>query len=184
MGLTYDDLIAEGMHPVFLNQLFARLELQSPRLNSRQASVSRSIATPELPTLPPESILNHNSSTSTDVDNFLNTLETSISSPTMGDERSRKRGASSDMPTHPPKRRAFGVRPPRALVIDISDDDSSDEEDNEEELGDAQPKEPIRSNSKIVKIPDRPALRQQVPHLFEFILIGYRKSSTHSKIEN
>lgn len=165
LGLTYEDLIAEGMHPAFLDRLFARLQLQSPPLNSRPGSVSRSIATPELPMLPPESTLTHNLSTaSNDVDNFLNTLETSISTPpTIGDEGSKKRVASSDIPTHPPKRRAFGVRPPRALVIDISDDDSSDgEEDNEGGPADEPPKQPVRSNSKIVKIPERPALTQQV----------------------
>jgi hypothetical protein len=63
------------------------------------------------------------------------------------------------------------LRSPRALVIDISDDDSSDGENNEEEVADEQLKEPVKSNSKIVKIPDRPALTQQVP-ISRAMLIG------------
>jgi hypothetical protein len=175
MGLTYDDLIAEGMHPAFLDQLFSRLQLQSPRVNSRAASVPRLIATPDPPLTtppPPAPIPTNTFSTAfTDVDNFLDTLETSISTPPIGDEGSKKRVASSEVPLHPPKRRAFGLRSPRALVIDISDDDSSDGENNEEEVADEQPKEPVKSNYKIVKIPDRPALTQQVP-ISRAMLIG------------
>ena len=167
MGLTYDDLIAEGMHPAFLDQLFARLQLQSPRINSRATSVPRSIATPEAPvttTQPTISLPSNQSSTaSTDVENFLDALETSMSTPAFSDEGSKKRIARSEISGHPPKRRAFGLRSPRALVIDISDDDSSDGDEKENEIGDERPKEPVRSTSRIVKIPERPALSQQVP---------------------
>lgn len=100
----------------------------------------------------------------TDVDNFLNTLETSLSTRTDNSERSKKRMAPSDVPPHPPKRRAFGLQPSEALVIDISDDDTSDGEDAEEESADEVSTEPAKPTSRIVQIKARPALTHQVPN--------------------
>jgi hypothetical protein len=131
------------MHPAFLNQLFAQLNLQSPQLASRPPSVPYHTATPDIihtPTpLIPQKVI------ATDVDNFLNTLEPSLSS--NGDSRKRRLAPEPDF--NPPKRRAFGLAPPRELVIDISDDDDDVEES-------PKPRRPQ------VKIPDRQALTQQV----------------------
>jgi hypothetical protein len=80
------------------------------------------------------------------VDNFLNNLEPSLSS---NGEDSRKRRLAPEPEFHPPKRRAFGLAPPRELVIDISDDDDEIEES-------PKPRRPQ------IKIPERPTLTQQV----------------------
>jgi hypothetical protein len=108
--------------------------------------------------------INKSSTPSTDVDNFLNTLETSLSTRTENNQGSKKRVAPADVPTQPLKRRAFGLQPSEALVIDISDDDTSDGEEREEESADDLSNEPVKPTSKIVQIKERPALTQQVPN--------------------
>jgi hypothetical protein len=108
--------------------------------------------------------INQSSISSSDVDNFLNALETSLPTRTNPSEGSNKRMAPSSDSPQPPKRRAFGLRPPESLVIDISDDDTSDGEEREEESGDELSKEPVRPTSKIVQIKERPTLTHQVPH--------------------
>ena len=169
MGLTYDDLIAEGMHPVFLNQLFVRIKSQSP-MNTppRTDSFPPSIRSPDpfqapQQPIPIKPIARHTTLTD-DVDNFLDNLVPSISTPN-GSNDSKKRGLSSDTEIHPPKRRAFGLAPPKQLVIDVSDDDEDDEDDDGEEQEDknSTPAPVVKPPPRpVVKIPERPTLTQQV----------------------
>lgn len=143
LGLTYDDLLAEGMHPAFLDQLFARLHLQSPRLVSRAPSVPHSTATPDIQySTPPIT----QKTLDAEVESFLNNLEPVL--PTSNGKGHKKR-RYPDNDTHPPKRRAFGLAPPAELVIEISDDDDD---------GEHSPVKPTRHN----RIPDRPTLTQEV----------------------
>lgn len=169
LGVTYEDLIAEGMHPVFLDQLYARIKLQSPPNTSRENSLPQHTATPDLFQSPQQPIpvkaIPHQSLAS-DVDQFLDNLESSISTP-KGGEESKKRGLSSDTVIHPPKRRAFGLVPPRELVIDVSDDDDYDDDDDddgddEDEDEDNEPAPVRKPHQQVVKIPERPALSQKV----------------------
>lgn len=165
MGLTFDDLISEGMHPIFLNQLFARLNAQTPH---------PATSTPQPPDTPeplddqhtsPQTTIADQIAVASDVDNFLDALEPTISSPPNGNDDSKKRSFSSNSASHPPpKRRAFGLVPPRELVIDVSDDDEDDEEDEIDVKKLSPPKPPPRP---LVKIPDRPALRKKVPVFHE-----------------
>jgi hypothetical protein len=144
-GLTYDDLVAEGMHPAFLNQLFLRLNLQSPGLQSRPPSVPQLTATPDIMryTTPPIQ-----KSYAADAETFLDNLEPALST-SNGRQDSRKRGYSGGNDPQPQKRRAFGLAPPRELVIDISDDDDDGEES------------PVKPAHQTVTIQDRPSLTQQ-----------------------
>jgi hypothetical protein len=172
MGLTYDDLIAEGMHPLFLNQLYARIKSQSPmntppRTNSFPplTGTPDPFQAPQQP-IPIKPIAQHPTLTS-DVDNFLDNLVPSIST-SNGNDGSKKRGLTSDTVIHPPKRRAFGLEPPKTLVIDVSDDEEDEEDDGEEndhENSTPAPvvKPPSRPVVKISeRIPERPTLTQQV----------------------
>ena len=175
------------MHPVFLNQAFALLNPQSPRISSRALSVPNSIATPDIPpSLPPQTftpsipviqakVPARNTPVEVDVDSFLNTLEPTIKA--NGRDESRKREhPPENTHHHPPKRRAFGRGPPAELVIDVSDDDCSSEEDETQN-------EPTRPQSRSVKIPERPQLTQQV----QFTITEYtddRMSSKHLKTVN
>ena len=168
MGLTYDDLIAEGMHPVFLNQLFSRIKSQSP-MNTPPRTISFPPPTgtpdpfqvPQQP-IPIKPIAQHSTLTA-DVDNFLDNLVPSISTHN-GSDDSKKRGLSSDTVIHPPKRRAFGLAPPKQLVIDVSDDDEDDEDDGEENEDEKSTRAPVVKPPPrpVVKIPERPTFKQQV----------------------
>jgi hypothetical protein len=166
LGLTYDDLIAEGMHPGFLDQLFARIKPQSSSNTSRETSLPQPTATPDpfqSPQHPiPLKAISQQRLVS-DVDNFLDNLEPSISTP-RGSDDSKKRGLSSDTAIHPPKRRAFGLLPPKELVIDVSDDDEDD--DGHSEHGDdnyyAKPPTLSKPLRPVVKITERPALTPKV----------------------
>jgi hypothetical protein len=164
MGLTYDDLIAEGMHPVFLNQLYTRIKSQSPMNTPLHAnSFPPLTGTPDLFQAPQQPVpikpIEHPTLIA-DVDNFLDNLAPSISTSNGGDG-SRKRGLSSDTVIHPPKRRAFGLAPPKQLVIDVSDDDDDDGEENDDE--NSRPTPMIKPTPRlVVKISERPTLTQQV----------------------
>jgi hypothetical protein len=172
LGVTYDDLIAEGMHPAFLSQVFARINAPSPRISSRAVSVPHSIATPDiLPTLPlpqtstptiplQEEIPARVTPLEVDVDSFLDALEPAITNRN-GNDESRKRDHLLHRRNHPPpKRRAFGLISPRQLVIDVSDDDSGSDDSDD---SDDEPQEPIPlQKPRAVKIPDRPQLTQKV----------------------
>jgi hypothetical protein len=172
LGLTYDDLIAEGMHPRFLDQLFSRIKPQSPSNTSRETSLPQPTATPDpfqSPQHPiPVKAISQQRLVS-DVDNFLDNLEPSISTPRDGDN-SKKRGLSADTAIHPPKRRAFGLLPPKELVIDVSDDDDDDDEEDHHhhhsEHGSdnhyAEPPTLSKPLRPVVKITERPALTQKV----------------------
>lgn len=137
MGMTYDDLVAEGMHPGFLDQLFARVRSRSPS----RTPLSASVIPPQPPTPDPFLRPKHpipikpngqHPDLSAQVETFLDNLEPTISTSKGGDE-TKKRGFSSEQPAQPAKRRAFGrafgvaVRPSE-LVIDVSDDESDDEQ--------------------------------------------------------
>lgn len=171
MGLTNDDLIAEGMHPEFLNQLYARIKLQSHTHTSpRTSSIPPSTGTPDPPQAPQQLIpikpIAQHPTLIADVDNFLDNLVPSISTPN-GSENSKKRGLSSDNVIHPPKRRAFGLAPPTQLVIDVSDDedeDEDDEDDGEEKKDENSTPAPVIKPPPrpVVRIPERPPLTQQV----------------------
>ena len=153
--MNYDDLISEGVHPVFLSQLFARLQPHSPQLPLRSQSIPLSNATPEPPQLrqpPPAPVTN--TGIAADVDNFLDTLEPTINH--------KKRRPQEDIKTSPPKRRTFGA-PQKQLVIDVSDDEDASSNDSGEEKPEPklEPRKPVRPT---VRIPDRPSLKQQVPY--------------------
>jgi hypothetical protein len=162
LGVTYDDLIAEGMHPKFLDQLFARIKLPSPQTDSRAPSVPLPTASPDPAQMPlqrpiPMQSAAQSKPSDVDVDNFLDTLEPSISAPNDGNG-SKKRGLPIDSSTQIPKRRAFGLVPPKELVIDVSDDEDDEEEDEVKK-----PQAPnVKAHPRPVKIPNRPALTQQV----------------------
>ena len=164
LGLTYDDLIAEGMHPVFLDQLFARIKSQSSPNSSRENSVPKPTATPD-PFLAPKQPIPvkpiPQQRLISDVDNFLDNLEPSISSPNRNDD-SKKRGPPSNTPHHPPKRRAFGLAPPKKLIIDISDDEDDDDDDDNDDNDTDKPSPVLNPRRGIVKIPERPTLTQYV----------------------
>ena len=166
MGLTYDDLIAEGMHPVFLNQLYSRIKSKSaintpPRTNSFPPP----IGTPDPSQAPQQPILikpiAQHPILAADIDNFLDNLVPSISTTNASDD-SKKRGLPSDTSIHPPKRRAFGSAPPKQLVIDVSDDEDGDDDDESDDRNSTPApvfKPPPRP---VVKIPERPAFTQRV----------------------
>src|SRR5262245_40053333 len=98
LGITYDHLLAEGLHSKYLDQLFSRLCSRSssqapppppnPLSQSDQPShlpqpPLPSTATPPQATITPAETLASEVTTSlaTDVENFLHTLAPSISSP-------------------------------------------------------------------------------------------------------
>ena len=161
-GLTYDDLIAEGLHPSFLERVFARI--QSPKIEPRPPSLPRA-PDPHFPVLDAKSKPPSPENTPSDspimaaVENFLHTLEPSIT--TNGKDALKKRGGNSGSGPAP-KRRAFGLDPPKELVIDVSDD--SDDA--------AEPAKPVKNakgppvqpqpSRRIVKITNRPQLKQKV----------------------
>jgi hypothetical protein len=174
LGVTYDDLIAEGMHPAFLNQVFARINAPSPRISSRAVSVPQSIATPDIlptpqlpqtstPTIPvPLEVPARITPLEVDVDNFLDALEPEIKNRNGNDESKKRDHLLDRHHHHPPKRRAFGLTSPRQLVIDVSDDDSDSDDSDDDEKDDA-PQEPITiQKPRAIKIPERPQLTQQV----------------------
>jgi len=187
MGLTFDDLVSEGMHPIFLKQLFARLNAQSPHVAT---STPQPTATPE-PLLYQQPTIVDKPDLASDVENFLEALEPTISSPPNGNDDSKKRTLSSDFVSHhPPKRRAFGLVPPRELVIDVSDDDESDEEgtdeDDEETINIKKPSPlPKPAARPFVKIPERPPLRKHVfPSTSPSNLLGRCQSAATSRVTN
>ena len=156
LGVTYDDLIAMGVHPVFLDQLFALIKPQSPIISPQQMSSlpqptaatdtfkrqEHSLPIQIKPIAQPTDIV-------ADVDKFLDNLKPTISTPNTGED-SKKRGLPSHTSDQPCKRRAFGSKPPKELVIDISDDE---DEDNPPAL--VEPAPPV-------KFSNRPSLKQQV----------------------
>jgi hypothetical protein len=175
MGLTFDDLVAEGMHPVFLKQLFARLNPYSP--HPVATTTPQPIDTPEpvhdQQRSPQTATIAEKSDFTSDVENFLETLEPTMSSPANGNDDSKKRTLSSDSVSHPPKRRAFGLVPPRELVIDVSDDD---EDDDEDETAVKKPAPLPKPQSRpLAKISKRPPLKKKV--LFVGIVLTYRTLS-------
>lgn len=163
LGITYNDLLAEGLHPKFLDRLFSRL--QSPQVESRPGSLP---TTPEPidwgwePRSPEHRASSKPPSLVADVENFLHTLEPSMSTTQPRGER-RKRGGPVTGPT--PKRRAFGLEPPKELVIDVSDDDSEDEDKEvktsnlvkKEEESTIQP----QASRPIVQPSERPPFKQK-----------------------
>jgi hypothetical protein len=137
MGMTYDDLVAEGMHPGFLDQLFARFRSRSPSRTPRSASVIPPQPPTPDPFLAPKHPIpikpnGHRPDLSAQVETFLDNLEPTISTSNGGDE-TKKRRFSSEQAAQPAKRRAFGrafgvAVGPNELVIDVSDDESDDEQ--------------------------------------------------------
>jgi hypothetical protein len=194
MGLTYDDLISQGMHPTFLNQLFGRIPSPASQLPSAKE------APPPIPLadttlvdtpLPPHETTPARSATpqipTPDVDSFLDALEPAMTSHIPP----RKRGPQNGALHHPTKRRAFGLGSPRELVIDVSDDD--DDDDDEE---DAEPNKESKSGTPTVtpapplirrqfssKPPERRSLKHQVIS-FSLLLLtsGGRQSFTEQRI--
>ena len=126
MGLTYDELLAQGMHPLFLDQLFSRLNKQpqqqrhtSDAQPERQIPLSQRISAESAPPRP----------SSTDVDAFLSGLEPTIPARTNGTKKRQFLADNSVRhgPKLPKKRRAFGIASQiQELVIDISDDEEED----------------------------------------------------------
>jgi hypothetical protein len=178
LGITYDDLLAEGIHPGFLDRVYSRL--QSPRPDS---STNSQRQTPELKaghlidtqTSPRRRTSEARTSTEppsleTDVENFLHALEPSIPH-AKGQGYEKKRGSSTTGPT--PKRRAFGRHPPKELVIDVSDDDSDDGSDDETE-----PKKVMAANiqsqvsQRFAKITDPASRKPKVITSFIFLTVG------------
>ena len=170
--MTYDDLLSEGLHPKFLDTLFAQIHSPSiPPSDPPPNNLPASTSTPTLRTtsISPEKETGTPKADSpsiiTDVENFLHTLEPSIP---QNDKHPKKRTGQGVIPT--PKRRAFGLNTPKELVIDISDDDESDDAVNPEPPSKPSlPKrevtpqlQPSSSSRRIVKIPDRPTLKQKV----------------------
>lgn len=160
MGVTQEELLNEGMHPIFLKQLYSRIQPQSPQLPLRSTSVSLIPVTPEpQPQAPqPTQTIQPNDRVAVDVDHFLDALEHSINAP----NGLKKRGPPPE--TSAPKRRAFGV-PQKELVIDVSDDDGDSSEGEAESPQKPEPLKPVRPN---VRIPDRPPLTQQVKQSLDF----------------
>jgi len=180
MGMTYEELLAAGMHPAFLDQLLARIKSRSPVRTPQSAfALPLQSSTPD-PFLPPTHTIPKQPAArpadlSIQVENFLDNLEPTISTANGGDE-TKKRGLNPEHTAQPMKRRAFGrafgvaVRPSE-LVIDVSDDESDDGEEIERppikqstslpKPGTATP--PIISTSRrFVAIPKRPGLTKQV----------------------
>jgi len=150
------------MHPVFLKQLFARLNAHSPH---PATSTPQPIHTPEplhdQQRSPQTTMIAEKSNIASDVENFLETLEPTMSSPTNGNDDSKKRTLSSDSAGHPPKRRAFGLVPPRELVIDVSDDDEDDDDEDDNDV--KKPAPPPKPQPRPpAKIPQRPHLKKKV----------------------
>ena len=181
--MTYDDLLSEGLHPKFLDSLFAQIHspsippLDQPLNNQNNLPASTSIS-PERKTHTPMTATD-SPSIITDVENFLHTLEPSIP---QTEKHPKKRTGHGIIPI--PKRRAFGLNTPKELVIDISDDDDDDDNDNDDggkgdddvhlerpskpslppPKGEDTPLvQPSSSSRRIVKIQDRPTLKQKVP---------------------
>ena len=174
MGLTFDDLVAEGMHPVFLKQLFARLNGPS---SHPATATPQPISTPE-PVYDPQkspqgAAIAGKPDFASAVETFLDTLEPTISTPPNGNDDSKKRTLSSDSVNHPPKRRAFGLVPPRELVIDVSEDDDDDDEDEDEDGDDVKkPAPPPKLQPRpLAKIPDHPPLRKKVPFIWIVLML-------------
>lgn len=180
MGLTYDELLAQGMHPLFLDQLFSRIN-QQPQTSEPQSQIplSQRISSASVPARP----------SSTDIDAFLSGLEPSIPLPTNG---TKKRHFLADntpqAPKQPKKRRAFGIdNHPQELVIDVSDDDEDsplserpDPHSERHSLGTNTPLEETgRSSPHSVTIPpDRPGLTQKVIFCVSELIVGCRYRPT------
>jgi len=183
MGMTYDELVAEGMHPAFLHQLLARIKSRSPITSQSPISPPLQSTTPDPFLAPIHTIPNQPAAQPVDlslqVETFLDNLEPTISTSNGGDE-TKKRGLNPEHTAQPAKRRAFGrafgvaVRP-NELVIDVSDDESEGEENERPPLPPIKqpaslPKPrtatpPIISTSRrFVAIPKRSGLTKQVFH--------------------
>jgi hypothetical protein len=110
------------------------------------------------------------------VEQFLHTLEPAISSAKVNIQSDmRKRGAGVESSAQPPKRRAFGLDPPKQLFIDVSDDDSEEEEaDTEHKVVEPVPqRQPMGRIVKIPKIADRPPVNQKVQSITAVLILGY-----------
>jgi hypothetical protein len=182
MGMTYDDLVAEGLHPAFLDELLARVNSHPTSTVPMQPSISNPFLPPGH--LTPTSLNAPKVDLSLQAETFLDQLRPTISSSNEGDE-TKKRGPVSELAELPTKRRAFGrafgvaVRP-STLVIDVSDDESDDEEEKRAHLP-AIKQPPIPSGPRIatppigprprraVTIPNRPRLTKEVSPLSTFL---------------
>jgi len=183
MGMTYDELVAEGMHPAFLDQLLARIKSRSPTTSHSAFSLPLQSSTPDPFLAPTQTIPNRPAARPLDlsiqVETFLDNLEPTIST-SNGRDETKKRGLNPEHTAQPTKRRAFGrtfgleVRP-NEFVIDVSDDESEDEENERPPLPPIKqpaslPKPrtttpPIISTSRrFVAIPKRSGLTKQVLH--------------------
>jgi hypothetical protein len=120
MGLTYADLVQQGMHPEFLSHLFAKLQSNPDSRPPSTPPVTRT-SLPQSPFPPQNESKPH---TPAEVDQFLQTL-----APTLPNSRNtfnRKRNAPVGKHVHPPTKKPFGASQSAEIFIDVS----SDEEDS------------------------------------------------------
>jgi len=205
-GWTYEQLLDAGMHPKFLDVLFSRLNI-----SSSPASPSSFVGhvphlhhvAPQLPTssivLPPQGLVTvvpppvisktptptpQPTSLLTDVEQFLHTLEPAISSSNVGIQADSKKRPPPDVGEQPPKRRAFGLVPPKQLFIDVSDDDSDEEEYVDTDQKGLEPAPQPQGTARVVKIPDRPPLNQKVHFFTSVLIVGCDSRPSESGIGN
>jgi len=150
MGLTYEDLIQQGMHPEFLSRLFAKLQDKASDIGSRPSSVPppAPVSQPQSPVPTPTEPENNNVP---DVDQFLRHLAPSLTS-SQG-RFNKKRTVPRDRIVHPPKKRPFGRSQATEVVIDVSSDEdesNSSEEDKPSTPAAPPPHRPHKSKLKVM----------------------------------